>query len=182
MRFIYFIRFVTLSFYILLYRLLSKLSGEIWESLVKFNLCTPWMHGKSLQLCQALCDPMDCSPPGSSVHRILQARILEWVTISFFRGSSQSRSQTQASHIVGRFFTIWATRESQQFYHTNDNLPMKKLRLREARKHAECHRLVAGRSGNQILFWPTSLPKLLVFLFPNLHFPPISLLLKLSLK
>ena len=134
------------------------------------------------QLCPTLCNPVNCSPPGSSVHRILQARILEWVTISFFRGSSQSRSQTQASHIVGRFFTIWATRESQQFYHTNDNLPMKKLRLREARKHAECHRLVAGRSGNQILFWPTSLPKLLVFLFPNLHFPPISLLLKLSLK
>ena len=42
--------------------------------------------GKSLQLCPALCDPMDCSPPGSSVHRILQARILEWVAVSSSRG------------------------------------------------------------------------------------------------
>ena len=51
------------------------------------------------------CDPMDCSPPGSSVHGILQARILEWVVISFSRGSSQSRGQTQVSHIAGEFFT-----------------------------------------------------------------------------
>ena len=43
------------------------------------------------QLCLTLCDPMDCSPPGSSVHGIFQARILEWVTISFHRGSSQPR-------------------------------------------------------------------------------------------
>ena len=44
------------------------------------------MHAKSLQSCPTLCDPMDCSPPGSSVHGILQARILEWVAISFSRG------------------------------------------------------------------------------------------------
>ena len=43
---------------------------------------------KSLQLCPTLCNPMDCSPPGSSVHGILQARILEWVAISFSRASS----------------------------------------------------------------------------------------------
>ena len=53
-----------------------------------------------------LCDPMDCSLSGSSVHGILQARILEWVAISFFRGSSQPRDQTQVSHIAGRCFTI----------------------------------------------------------------------------
>ena len=47
------------------------------------------------QLCPALCDPVDCSPLGSSVHGILQARILEWVTISFCRGSSQCRDGTQ---------------------------------------------------------------------------------------
>ena len=46
---------------------------------------------KSLQSCPTLCDPMDCSLPGSSVHRILQARILEWVAISYYRGSSQPR-------------------------------------------------------------------------------------------
>ena len=48
-----------------------------------------------------------CSPPGSSVHEIPQARILEWVTIPFSRGSSWPRDQTQVSCIAGRFFTIW---------------------------------------------------------------------------
>ena len=52
------------------------------------------------------------SPPGSSVHGILQARILEWVAIPFSRGSSQPRDWTQISHIAGRSFTIWATREA----------------------------------------------------------------------
>ena len=54
---------------------------------------------------------MDCSLPGSSVHGIFQARILEWVTISFPRGSSQPRDRTQVSFTVGRCFTVWATRE-----------------------------------------------------------------------
>ena len=49
------------------------------------------------QSCLTLCDPMDCSPPGSSVHGILQARILEWVTISYSRGSSQPRDWTDIS-------------------------------------------------------------------------------------
>ena len=62
----------------------------------------------------ALCDPMDCSLPGSSVHGILQARILEWVAISSFRGSSRPRDQTQVSCIAGRFFTIWATKEAEE--------------------------------------------------------------------
>ena len=57
-------------------------------------------------------NPMDCSPSGSSVHGVLQARILEWVAISFFRGSSRTRDQTRVSSIAGRFFTIWATREA----------------------------------------------------------------------
>ena len=57
---------------------------------------------------------MDCSPPGSSVHGILQARILEWVAISFSRGSSQPRDRTQVSRIfAGRPFNLWATREAQ---------------------------------------------------------------------
>ena len=63
------------------------------------------------QSCPTLCDPMDCSPLGSSVHGILQARILEWVAISFSRGSSWPRDQTQASCIAGQFFTFWATKE-----------------------------------------------------------------------
>ena len=59
-----------------------------------------------LQLCLTLCNPLDCSPPGSSVHGILQARILEWVAIPFSRGSSWPRDQTQVSCIAGRFFTV----------------------------------------------------------------------------
>ena len=59
-----------------------------------------------------LSDHMGCSPPGSSVHGILQARILEWITIPFSRGSSRPRGWTQASRIPGRFSTIWATRET----------------------------------------------------------------------
>ena len=58
-------------------------------------------------------DPMDCSPPGFSVHGILQARILESVAILFSWGSSWPMDQTQVSRIAGRFFTIWATREAQ---------------------------------------------------------------------
>ena len=55
------------------------------------------------------CDSMDCSPPGSPVHGILQARILEWVAIPFSRRSSPSRDRIQVSSNAGRRFTIWAT-------------------------------------------------------------------------
>ena len=51
-----------------------------------------------------LCDPMDCNPPGSSVHGTLQARILEWVAMPSFRGSSQSKDQTRVSLIASGFF------------------------------------------------------------------------------
>ena len=59
---------------------------------------------------------MDYSPPGSSVHGILQARILEWVAMPFSRGSSQSRDRTQVSCIAGGFFSIWTTREAQEYW------------------------------------------------------------------
>ena len=57
-----------------------------------------------------LCDSVDYSPSGSSVHGILQARILEWVAIPFSRGSSRPRDRTRVSCIAGGFFTVWATR------------------------------------------------------------------------
>ena len=63
--------------------------------------------------CLTLCVPMDRSLSGSSLHGILQAIILEWVAISFSRGSSQPRDQTQVSHIAGRCFNLWATRKSK---------------------------------------------------------------------
>ena len=58
------------------------------------------------QSCPTLCNPIDCNPPGPSVHGILQARIMEWVAISFSRGSSQPWDQTWVSCIAGGFFTI----------------------------------------------------------------------------
>ena len=61
------------------------------------------------QLCPTLCDPVDCSPPGSSIHGIFQARVLGWVAISFSRGSSWPRARTGVSHTAGR---LWATREA----------------------------------------------------------------------
>ena len=69
-----------------------------------------WLKSLCLvaQLCPALCDPMDCSLPGYSVHGISQARILEWVTVPSSRGSSHPRDQTQVSSTAGGFFTIWA--------------------------------------------------------------------------
>ena len=69
------------------------------------------------QLCLNLCNPTDHNLPVSSVHRIFQARILEWVAISFSRGSSWPRDQTWASYISGRYFTIWATRQALHRLH-----------------------------------------------------------------
>ena len=65
------------------------------------------------QSCPTLWDPMNCSLPGSSIYGIVQTRILEWVAISFSRGFSRPRNQTWVSHIAGRLFTTWATREAQ---------------------------------------------------------------------
>ena len=69
------------------------------------------MKVKVTQSCLTFCDPLDCT-----VHGILQARILEWVTSPFSRGSSQPRDRTQVSCIAGGFFTSWATREAQKYW------------------------------------------------------------------
>ena len=65
------------------------------------------------QSCLTLCNPVDCSPPGSSVHGFSRWRILEWVTISFSRGSFRPRGRTRVSSIGGRRFNLWAPREAQ---------------------------------------------------------------------
>ena len=70
------------------------------------------MHANPLQLCLILCTPMNCSLPNSSVHGILQARILEWVAISFFRGPPDSGIQPTpliSPALGGRFFTTSST-------------------------------------------------------------------------
>ena len=71
------------------------------------NLCLRTLKVKVLVSwsCVTFCDPMDCSLLGSSVHGILQARILEWVAIPFSRGSSRHRDQIRVSCITGSFFT-----------------------------------------------------------------------------
>ena len=79
--------------------------GWLGKGLLKRYVCA-----QSLQSCLTLCNPMDYSLPGSSVHGISKARLLEWVAISFSRGSSW------VSCIAGRFFTICATGESKLFY------------------------------------------------------------------
>ena len=102
----------------------SLLRGSSWSrnwthvSCIAGLFFTTELQGKPLQhcvskvtqSCPTLCDIMDCSLPCSSVHGIFQARVLEWVAISFSRGSSQPRDQTWVSCIVVRCFTTWATR------------------------------------------------------------------------
>ena len=105
----------------------TSLSSTISWSLLRFMsielmmpsnhciLCGPILLcvcTKSLQSCLTLCDAMDCSPPGSSVHGILQAWILKWVAMPSSRGSSWLRDQTCISCIAGQFFTQWATGET----------------------------------------------------------------------
>ena len=68
-----------------------------------------------VQSCWTLCVLMDFSLPDSSVHGILQARILKWAAISFSRGSSQPRDPTWVSCIAGKFLIVWATREDFQY-------------------------------------------------------------------
>ena len=70
------------------------------------------IESEAAQSCPTLHDPMDYILPGSSVHGIFQARVLEWVAISFSRGSSRHRDWTRVSHTAGRCFTLWATREA----------------------------------------------------------------------
>ena len=88
----------------------TKLLTPLKSSLIQVWSFTIKVKVKSLSRVW-LCDPMDCSLPGSSIHGIFQAIVLEWVAISFSRGSSWPRDRTQVSCIVDRHFTIWATRE-----------------------------------------------------------------------
>ena len=82
------------------------------------NILLPWYEDlkfKVAQSCPTLCYPVYCSPPGSSVHGIFQARIMEWVAISFSRGSSQPRDWTQFSRIAGRCFNLCATKDAKDW-------------------------------------------------------------------
>ena len=87
----------------------SQRTGQNW---VTNTMIMSVQFSSVSQSCPILCNPMDCSPPGSSVHGILQARILEWIVIPFSRGISKPRDQTLVSCITGRFLTILDTGKS----------------------------------------------------------------------
>ena len=91
--------------------ILSKIRESFILWMRAFKEAPEWVT-EVAQSHPTLCDPMDCSLPGSSLHGILQARVLEWVAISFPRGSSWPRDQTWVSGIPGRHFNLWATREA----------------------------------------------------------------------
>ena len=93
-----------------------------------YQILTCMIHPHSLQLCPTLCDLMDCSMPGSSVHGILQARILEWVAISFSRGSSWPRDQTSISFVswIGRWIPYhWTSGEALRSSQSNPKMRQK---------------------------------------------------------
>ena len=81
------------------------------------------------QSCLTLCDPIYYSQPGSSVHGIFYARILEWIAIPFSKGSSQLRDRTRVSCIAGRHFKLWATREARPKSILKTFLAVQELRL-----------------------------------------------------
>ena len=81
----------------------------VWSGCILWGVCVCLL---AAQLCPTPCNPMDYSLLGSSLHGILQTRILEWVAIPFSRGSFQPRDWTQVSCVADRFFTVWLTGEA----------------------------------------------------------------------
>ena len=76
----------------------------------KIHICVfSTTQNKLAQSCPTLCDPMDCSLSGTSVHGIFQARVLEWIATALSKGSSRSKDRTRVSRIADRCFTVWAT-------------------------------------------------------------------------
>ena len=100
---------------------IMKCGVEIWSLNLNFKECS--MKVKVTRSCTTLCHPMDCT----SLHGILQARILEWVAIPFSRGSSQSRDLTQVSCMAGRFFTVCTTLSMHKVCRAIENLPPSSL-------------------------------------------------------
>ena len=132
-----------------------KMLSLVRTEILLAQVYTRCMHAKSLQSCPTLCNPMDCSPPGSCIHGILQARILEWVAIPFSRGSPWPREQTCVSCIEGGLFTIWATR--QAFYQVHAKR-WKPLLLPKKNWIWNVQSLSSS-------YWPPPLPNIYVYIF-----------------
>ena len=90
---------------------LKKKKKDICICITDLTLLYTWKCA-SHSVVSNSCDPMDCSPPGSSIHGIFQAKLLEWVAIFSSIGLSRPRDRTWVSCIAGRLFTVWATREA----------------------------------------------------------------------
>ena len=122
------------------------------------------MCAKLLPSCLTLCDPIDCSLPGSSVHGILRARILEWVAVSYSRGIFPIQGiPTQGSHVfcIGRrvFFTTGATWEAQQVSNytqkVREGSPRAPKFLRTPRKMAIRQEVAARKTQKpHVSHWP----------------------------
>ena len=117
-----------------------KIAGRNINSLRYVVAC---MHAKSLQLCPTLCNPVDHSPPGSSVHRILCATTLEWVAISFYRGSSWPRNQTLISYIscigmwvltTSTIWEAWFAVDTTQMADSEEELKDLRMKVKEESK------------------------------------------------
>ena len=119
------------------------------------------------QWCSTLCNPMDRNPPGSSVHGILQARVLEWDVVPFSRGSSQPRDQTQVFCFAGRFFTIWAMMLSSGWnkmaHQCHSHIPIN-------RKRANGKIIPRPFKG---ITWKLHPPLQIMFCWPDLTYVPI---------
>ena len=128
------------------------------------------LHGKSHQFCPTLCNPMNCSPPGSSAHQILPARTLEWIVVPSSRGASQPRDWTRISyvfHVDRQVFyhsTSWEalTLHPMPLFHPDCVIPFSPL---HALRHPAC---TDGHSG---LLHPCD-PKPCSFLQRSLDTPP----------
>ena len=148
------------------------------------------IHARSPQSCSTLCDPMDCVLPGSSIHWILQARILEWIAMpSFSRGSSQPRDQTQGSlmspALAGGFFMTSATLGSPIVEVTLCQIPVLSgwcWVLAQPKTQQGRERCQAKRQRRQCSMWPAELnsgrqsdrshfPKMIIIILPVLSHP-----------
>ena len=136
--------------------LLSSLLKESTQTVRALALCS------CCSVASVVCNPIDSSPPGSSVPGILQAGILEWVAISFSRRSSRPRDWTQVSSIVGKCFTVWATRAGTKLSCKSEVTSL--LYLRPTGHREGSHDSVLQLDS--LLEWLTELRKTVYLLLP----------------
>ena len=128
------------------------------------------MNVESFQSCPTLCDPMDCSPLGSSVHGILQARILEWAAVPSSRGSSQPRDLSHVSYcscIAGNFFTTEPPGKPHLTIHPVLALPVSRTARNKCllfMSHPTCSVFLQHPNGQKELGCEIFTPRILEFI------------------